>query len=93
MEPKALCLSVMFSLVCESKAGFSMRQLTKTLRCAWPRPKDNRGGREQRRVQRQGERAADGGCGGGGGGGESARLDVRGLEGLLEPLVLLLEVL
>ena len=26
----AACLSVMFSLVCESKAGFSMRQLTKT---------------------------------------------------------------
>ena len=30
LEPNALCLSVMFSLVCESKAGFSTRQLTKT---------------------------------------------------------------
>ena len=31
LEPNALCLSVMFSLVWESKAGFSTRQLTKTL--------------------------------------------------------------
>mmetsp|Transcript_14287 Transcript_14287/g.45777 ORF Transcript_14287/g.45777 Transcript_14287/m.45777 type:complete len:294 (-) Transcript_14287:471-1352(-) len=32
-EPKADCFSVMFSLVCESKAGFSMRQLMKTRSC------------------------------------------------------------
>ena len=32
LEPKALTLRVMFSLVWESKVGFSMRQLMKTLR-------------------------------------------------------------
>jgi len=29
LEPKTLILRAMFSLVCESNVGFSMRQLTK----------------------------------------------------------------
>ena len=37
LEPKADCLSVMFSFVCESNVGFSIKQLTKTLRCACSR--------------------------------------------------------
>ena len=32
LEPKDLALRVMFSFVCESKVGFSMRQLTNTQR-------------------------------------------------------------
>ena len=50
LEPNALCLSVMFSLVCESKAGFSTRQLTKTWHVS---------GRVRVRVRvRAGERAS-----------------------------------
>ena len=86
MEPKALCLSVMFSLVCESKAGFSMRQLMKTRRCplTWFGLST---------CREEGPHRGRGRCRGG----VSGCGRVGGLEGevrrLLEPLVLLLEVL